>query len=68
MERVSAAVSEEDLNHMTKLYYTYLLCIITMHGVYSVQAEWMQKVGSLSRAAIRDFAVAIQGPRITACL
>lgn len=67
MDDVAATVSEVDMIYLTKMYHVYMLCVVATHGVYSVRAEWQQKVSALSRAAIQDFGVATQGPRINAC-
>ncbi|RDW87923.1 hypothetical protein BP5796_03617 [Coleophoma crateriformis] len=64
IEKASATVSNDKIPEITKLYHTYLLCIVTTHGVYSNQADWMRRVSSLSRVAIQDFATAVQGPRV----
>jgi hypothetical protein len=62
IDAVYTAVSDTALVHMTNLHHAYLLCIKSTHGIYSSQADWMQRLGSLSRVAIHEFAVTIQGP------
>ncbi|KAH8645769.1 fungal-specific transcription factor domain-containing protein [Xylariales sp. PMI_506] len=64
----AAAAHDANRGQLAVLYHSYLLCLVSIHGIYSSQAEWMRRVGSLGRAAIRDFAVAIQGPKVTLCI
>lgn len=68
IDRVSATVGDVNMLPITKLYHTYLQCIISTHGVYSSRADWMRRVSSLCRVAIQDFATAIQGPKVVTCL
>jgi hypothetical protein len=66
MDKVYTTVRDANMLEMiTGLYHTYFICITSTHGIYSAQAEWMRKVGSLSKVAIEDFAVAMHGPRVT---
>ncbi|KAH8889607.1 hypothetical protein GQ53DRAFT_722399 [Thozetella sp. PMI_491] len=64
---VTSTVSDVNLVQMTNLYHTYLLCHFWIHGIYSYKAEWLQKASSLSRAALHDFAVAVQGQGFSPC-
>lgn len=62
-----AGLRSPDLVEMTVLYHTFLLCVVSIHGVYSYQAEWMQKAGSLSRAAMEDYARSMLGKGVSSC-
>lgn len=69
MHNVTSTISDATMLEMfTGLYHTYLLCLLSTHGIYSAQAEWMKRVGSLGKVAIQDFAVAMHGPRVTTFL
>lgn len=65
IEHVSATVGDTELVQMVKLHHAYLHALVHVHGVYSHQAEWIGLLGSLSRAAIEQFAVTMQGPSST---
>lgn len=68
IEKVAETVGDLELRQMTIMYHTYLLCLITTHGIYSSAAQWQHKVSSLSRAAIQDFGEAVQGSKVvTSC-
>lgn len=54
-------VSPSDLVEVTLLYHAYLLCLVSIHGIYSFQADWMGRVGSLARAAVEDYARSMHG-------
>ncbi|OAL23462.1 hypothetical protein AYO22_06512 [Fonsecaea multimorphosa] len=63
----SSRVGDAELIQLTHLYHIYLSCLIATHGVWSSEAEWIRRVGSLGRAAIEDFAAAVYGPKVTKC-
>jgi hypothetical protein len=68
MDTVATSVDKRNLISMTKMYHAYLHCHISIHGVWSDQAKWVQMVSSLSRAAIHDIAMAVQGPKVNTCI
>lgn len=49
-------VAPTDLVELNLLYHAFLLCVVSIHGVYSFQAEWMGHLGSQGRAAVEDYA------------
>lgn len=60
-------VSPSDLAEVTLLYHAYLLCLVSIHGIYSFQADWMGRIGSLARAAVEDYARSMHGVSGTSC-
>jgi hypothetical protein len=60
-EHVAAAVGDSELIQVVKLYHAYLLALVHVHGIYSNQAEWVSRVSSLSREAIRNYATSVKG-------
>lgn len=71
LENAANNVKGAELVQITRLYEDYLLALLTLHGLWSYQAEWMKKIGSLSRAAIEDIVLALHGPkvgRVSSCL
>lgn len=66
IEHASATVGEAELVQMVKMHHAYLHAMVHVHGVYSNEAEWIGLVGTLSRAAIQDFAVQMQG-KLSTC-
>lgn len=67
IDAIAGNVCGEALRHVTNMYHVYLLCLVATYGLYSTQADWMRRVGSLARASVQDFAAAMQGPRVTLC-
>ncbi|CAG9956670.1 unnamed protein product [Clonostachys rosea f. rosea IK726] len=63
LENAIQHAGEAVIISLTDMYHVYLSAIIITHGVYSRNAEWIQIVGLLGRAAIEDFAVALKGSR-----
>ncbi|KAH7002419.1 fungal-specific transcription factor domain-containing protein [Ilyonectria destructans] len=68
IENVSTAMGDAKLLQLTHLYHIYLSCLVSIHGIWSSQAEWMRRIGSLGRAAIEDFATAVYGPKVATCI
>lgn len=68
IENVSTAMGDAELLQLTHLYHIYLSCLVSIHGIWSSQAEWMRRIGSLGRAAIEDFATAVYGPKVATCI
>lgn len=66
IEHAASTVGEAELVQMVKLHHAYLHAMVHVHGVYSSDAEWVGKVGSLSRVAISEFATQMQG-KIMGC-
>jgi hypothetical protein len=64
---ISASLDDNTLIQLCHMYHAYILCLLNINGVWSEQVEWMRKINSLSRAAIEDVALALQGPRVTLC-
>lgn len=58
---------EADLLQVASMYQVYLFCQICTRDLWNEGAEWAMRVSSLSRAAMRDITVALQGPRVTPC-
>jgi hypothetical protein len=67
IEEATLTVGSSVLVQITNLYRTYMLCCFTVHGLYSHKAEWLQKVSSLSRAALHEFAISTQGQSLIPC-
>lgn len=63
----STVVGHDELIQLNHMYHAYILCLLCANGIWSGEAEWMQRIDSLSRAAIEDVALALQGPKITTC-
>lgn len=38
--------------HMTILYHHYLLCLVFLHGLYSIDSGWMQAIGAYGRTVL----------------
>lgn len=60
-EHVAAAVGDSELIQMVKLYHAYLLALIHVHSISSTHTEWISRLSSLSREAIRDYAALVKG-------
>ncbi|RYP33593.1 hypothetical protein DL767_004708 [Monosporascus sp. MG133] len=41
---------------MVVLYHTYLLCLIMLHGVYSLESPWIKKLGSFTNIVLQHAA------------
>lgn len=57
MENVSVMVGHGELVQMTKMHHAYLLVEIMTHGVYSNNADWVQRISAMSKLAMKDFAL-----------
>lgn len=67
IEHVATTVNEAELLQMVKLHHAYLHAVVHTHGIYSKDAEWMNRISSLSRASIEDYARTVQGPMVGTC-
>lgn len=66
IENVAATVNLGDLLQLTKMHHAYLLAEVMTHGLYSHNADWVQRISSVSRVAMRE--LAIVQDRHTKCL
>lgn len=57
-----------DLMQVANMYHVYLFCQICTRDVWNERAGWAQRVSSLSRAAMQDIMVALQGRKVTLCV
>ncbi|GKT51416.1 fusaridione A cluster transcription factor fsdR [Colletotrichum spaethianum] len=49
--------------HMSLLYHNYFVVTIMTHGIYSHDADWVQRISSYSRTTMRD----LDGATVAAC-
>ncbi len=66
-DQALVTLGQTELLQLAELHHASLVCALCIHGVWSRYAEWVQRIGSLSRAAISDIAEALQGPRVHTC-
>ncbi|KAM0541887.1 hypothetical protein ACHAPJ_013033 [Fusarium lateritium] len=43
--------------HMAELYFTYMACLVRVHGIWSHNAEWLNYISSFQRQAVHDCAM-----------
>lgn len=43
--------------HMAELYFTYMSCLVRVHGIWSHEAEWLNCIGSFEKQVVHDSAM-----------
>ncbi|KAF7551853.1 hypothetical protein G7Z17_g4695 [Cylindrodendrum hubeiense] len=57
IEQVAANVGPSQLVQLTKMHHAFLLAEVMTHGIYSHNADWVNRISSFSRSAIRSMAL-----------
>ncbi|KAI1416084.1 hypothetical protein F5Y13DRAFT_154534 [Hypoxylon sp. FL1857] len=55
LENIIDTLDKAPLTHMILLYHTYLMCSITVNGLYSAESPWVKALGSFTTAALQTF-------------
>ncbi|KAH7121882.1 fungal-specific transcription factor domain-containing protein [Dactylonectria estremocensis] len=52
IDSAAAHVGPSQLVQLTKMHHAYLLAEVMVHGIYSHNADWVQRISSFSRSAM----------------
>ncbi|KAI0134482.1 fungal-specific transcription factor domain-containing protein [Xylariales sp. AK1849] len=55
LEHMAQSLARAAVVHMTVLQHQYLLNLVMIHGLYSMDSGWMQAIGELGRATLEGF-------------
>ncbi|KAI1875208.1 hypothetical protein JX265_004266 [Neoarthrinium moseri] len=51
-EHMAQTLDKHAIVHMTTLQHHYLLCLVCIHGIYSVDSEWVKAIGEFGRRTL----------------
>ncbi|KAH7121423.1 fungal-specific transcription factor domain-containing protein [Dactylonectria macrodidyma] len=54
IENAASNVGPSQLVQLTKMHHAYLLAEVMIHGIYSHNADWVQRISSFSRSAMHS--------------
>jgi hypothetical protein len=54
LDLVSQTVPASAMIHMTMLFHCYLTSLVMVHGIYSHDADWVQRISTYGRVTIGD--------------
>ncbi|KFA81978.1 hypothetical protein S40288_04368, partial [Stachybotrys chartarum IBT 40288] len=54
IDNASSTLGSNELQMMTVLHYTFLMCQVQTHGIFSKGADWVQHIQAVNAAAIHD--------------
>lgn len=54
VEHMSQSLATAAASHMILLHHHYLLCLVFIHGLYSLESEWLKALGAFSRAVLEQ--------------
>ncbi|KAI1136204.1 hypothetical protein F5Y05DRAFT_391953 [Hypoxylon sp. FL0543] len=55
LENVMKTLDKAPLTHMILLYHTYLMCAVTVNGLYSRESPWVKAISSFTTTALQTF-------------
>lgn len=54
VERMADALDKVSIAHMAILHHLYLLSLVFLHGLYSLQSGWVKAIGSYGQAVLAN--------------
>ncbi|KPM44494.1 hypothetical protein AK830_g1989 [Neonectria ditissima] len=67
IENVAANVGPSQLVQLTKMHHAFLLAEVMTHGIYSHNADWVNRISSFSRSAIQNMSSILDKHRTANC-
>jgi hypothetical protein len=55
VEHLSQSLAKAAAWHMSLLHHHYLICLVSIHGLYSIESGWIKAIGAFSREVLEQY-------------
>ncbi|KAI0842433.1 hypothetical protein F5Y06DRAFT_257611 [Hypoxylon sp. FL0890] len=55
LENITDTLDKAPLTHMILLYHTYLMCAVTVNGLYSLESPWVKAINGFTTGTLQTF-------------